>query len=400
MKRLKSHLEMAELISSALKGELSLDDSERLQHWIDESEENKILWKKLTNADYLQGQIKDWDKYDVDHHWKRLQKEVFPQESRWRLISRESAKYAAILLAFLCIASVTVWFFLDRENKGTIQNIVASEDVHIIPKGKVAQLILGNGRVVNLNDSLSQTITEGDGSKVKNQGGVLKYDVANRGGNKREVLYNTLHIPRGGEYKVTLSDGTNVWLNAASSLRYPTQFGGDERKVYLSGEAYFEVAKDEAHPFIVEAGGTDIKVLGTRFNVSAYSDDTREKIALAEGSVKIEQVQGTKSATLVPGYGATIEGDAIHVAKVNVQAALGWKNGMFIFDGESLGSIMKKMSRWYDVDVKYDSGVDTLFHFTGRIKRYENITELLHLIELTGKVKFTVRAHDVEVVPL
>ena len=202
---------------------------------------------------------------------------------------------------------------------------------------------------------------------------------------------------------VELSDGTKVWLNAASSLRYPTQFNGKERKVYLTGEAYFEVAKDAAHPFMVKADRMDVTVLGTKFNVSSYPDDPIQRTALAEGSVLINDAgqlaENGDGVMLKPGYEAAIRknGRRIHVNKVNMEAALAWKNGMFIFDGESLGSMMRKLSRWYNVEVKYDDGVDTLFHFTGRIRRYEDITGILRLIELTGKVGFTLKDHELHV---
>ncbi len=274
--------------------------------------------------------------------------------------------------------------------------------MHILPQGKVAQLILANGKKINLVDNHQEAITEKDGTKVRNDSSVLSY-ASGPGDLQVEKLYNTLVIPPGGEYRIVLSDGTKVWLNAASSLRYPTQFNGKERKVYLSGEAYFEVAKDAAHPFMVNADKMDITVLGTKFNVSSYPDDPIQKTALAEGSVLINDVgQSAKKrdgVILKPGYEAVITKNdrAIQVNKVNVEAALAWKNGMFIFDSESLGSLMRKLSRWYNIEVKYDDGVDTLFHFTGRIQRYEEISGILHLIELTGKVGFTFKDNELHV---
>jgi ferric-dicitrate binding protein FerR (iron transport regulator) len=192
-------------------------------------------------------------------------------------------------------------------------------------------------------------------------------------------------------------------LNAASSLRYPTRFTGKVRKVFLSGEAYFEVAEDERHPFVVDAGNTNVTVLGTKFNISSYTNDPGQKITLAEGSVLVNEKRNDKNKGVVlkPGFEAVIRNNEnnVRVNKANVEAALAWKNGMFIFDSESLGSLMRKLSRWYNVDVKYDDGVDTLFHFTGRIRRYEDIAGILHLIELTGKVKFSLRQHEIEISP-
>ena len=160
------------------------------------------------------------------------------------------------------------------------------------------------------------------------------------------------------------------------------------------------MAKDAKRPFWVEAGKANVRVLGTKFNVNAYNDDDRERISLAEGSVLVEHINKSgSSALLEPGYGAEIEQNKnnILVYKVNLESVLSWKNAMFIFDDESLGSIMKKLSRWYNVDVKYEDGVDARFHFTGRIQRYQDISNILHLIEMTNKVKFEVKGRAVKV---
>jgi hypothetical protein len=343
----------------------------------------------------MEEQVQYWkDNGNKEKEWKRLSGRI----SGKRPVVRRMLRYAAVLLPFLLVCGAGWYFFSNREQKSKDAPVLA--DVHILPQGKVAQLILANGKKINLTDSLREAITEKDGTKVQNRSSALSYV---SGDSHAKTLYNTLVTPRGGEYLVELSDGTKAWLNAASSLRYPTQFNGRERKVYLTGEAYFEVAKDAAHPFMVKADRMDITVLGTKFNVSSYPDDPIQKTALAEGSVLINDAgqlaENSNGVLLKPGYEAAIRknGRQIHVNKVNIEAALAWKNGMFIFDGESLGSMMRKLSRWYNVEVKYDDGVDTLFHFTGRIQRYENITGILRLIELTGKVGFTLKDHELHV---
>lgn len=390
----EQYFEIAGLIGKFLRDEVSPEEAARLEAWIAEDEEHKKLWERLTDPLYMEEGVQYWqDNRNKEINWKRLSGRI----SGKRPVVRRMLRYAAVLLPFLLVCGAGWYFFRYQEQKSKDVPVLAS---HILPQGKVAQLILANGKKINLTDSLPEAITEKDGTKVHNRLSTLSYV---SGDGHAKTLYNTLVTPRGGEYMVELSDGTKVWLNAASSLRYPTQFNGKERKVYLTGEAYFEVAKDAAHPFMVKADRMDVTVLGTKFNVSSYPDDPIQRTALAEGSVLINDAgqlaENGDGVMLKPGYEAAIRknGRRIHVNKVNIEAALAWKNGMFIFDGESLGSMMRKLSRWYNVEVKYDDGVDTLFHFTGRIRRYEDITGILRLIELTGKVGFTLKDHELHV---
>jgi ferric-dicitrate binding protein FerR (iron transport regulator) len=405
MKESKEYVEVAELIGKFLKEELTAAESERLKTWIEEDDKHLDLWQRLTDPVYLEDHVRFWeDKEDKDLYWKQLADEIFHKRPQKRIIFRKVLRYAAVVLPFILFLGAGFYFFNHRRGKSNEEQSQILAGIHVMPRGKVAQLVLANGKVFNLSDSVQEAITEKDGTKVRNQASALSYATGSK--NRRAAtLYNMLVTPRGGEYQVKLSDGTKVWLNAASSLRYPTQFNGEERKVFLSGEAYFEVAKDAAHPFIVNAGNTDIRVLGTKFNVSSYPDDPRQKTTLAEGSVRVSKTgqlaTGHKGVLLKPGYEAVINknGNNIQIEKADVEAALGWKNGMFIFDSESLGSLLRKLSRWYNVDVAYAEGVDTLFHFTGRIERYENIAGILHLIELTGKVQFTLTDHELYVRP-
>ncbi|WP_198674122.1 FecR family protein [Chitinophaga alhagiae] len=396
MEQNEKYLDIAALIGKSLQGELTPEEAAALQAWVEESSENKALWERLTDPAYLQERVQYWE-HDRDRsvHWRQLSEKISGKRPAGRVVAvRKALRYAAMLLPLLLLGGAALYFFWLRAPQG--EETLASTELQIFPQGKVAQLILANGEKVNLNDSLQKAITEKDGTKVRNSASALSY-VSGPAGAHVATLYNTLVTPRGGEYRIELSDGTKVWLNAASSLRYPTQFNGKERKVYLSGEAYFEVAKDAKQPFIVNTDRMDITVLGTKFNLSAYPDDPVHKTTLAEGSVRVNS--GGGGVMLKPGYEAVIgkNNPAIQVSKVNVEAALAWKNGMFVFDSESLGSLMRKLSRWYNVEVKYDNGVDTLFHFTGRIRRYEDIKGILSLIELTGKVHFTFKDHELHV---
>lgn len=405
MKQAKRSFATARLIGKFLRHELSSEESESLRRWKEESEENRLLWERVTNPVYLEEHLQYWeDKEDKSYHWEQLTEKIAEKQALKVNFRRKALRYAAILVPVIFICGAGAYFFRHTKKfkKADGQGTLAG--VHIMPKGKVARLVMADGKTISLNGNLRETFTESDGTALRNQDNTLKYFPA-PGNTYNEILYNTLETPRGGEYEVKLSDGTKVWLNAASSLRYPARFIGKERRVYLSGEAYFEVTPDARHPFMVNAGKAVITVLGTRFNVSAYPGNPRLKTTLAEGLIKISDVNenpvGGSGIVINPGYEAIVKEneDNIRINKANVEAELGWKNGMFIFDQETLGSLMRKLSRWYDVDIKYHAGVDTLAHFTGRIQRYENITGILHLMELTGKVQFGVKGKEVEIMP-
>jgi len=312
-----------------------------------------------------------------------------------------SIKWLALTACVLLVIT-TLYLFLGRKNDerprvySTNQSFV---DQPVKPGGNKAYLTLSDGSVVHLDSMAKGTFTnQGNTMIVKKDDGQLEYIFSKT--KEHTSVYNTLNVPRGGEYQLILSDGTKVWLNASSSLKYPTQFEEKERKVVLSGEGYFEVKRDEQHPFIVEAGEANIQVLGTKFNASAYANDTQNEVNLVEGTVRVEQRENkSRNVVLKPGYEAVLKGreSGIVVKKANLEVALAWKNGMFIFEEESLGNIMKKLSRWYNVDFEYENGVDTLYHFTGRIQKYERFSEILHLLELTKKVKFEANGGVVKV---
>lgn len=403
MKQPDNNFEIAELVTKFLEGQLLNEESEELNNWIAESEDNRRIWQRMIDPVYLEKKLQYWNDKDSDIHWQALRNDLDKRRPTWKTVSLKALKYAAILIPILLFSGIG-WFLLGKKdkNKGAEQT-TDLVGIRILPKGKIAKLVMGNGKIVQLTDSLKGAITEKDGTKVRNQGSTLHYLADNK--DKEDIaIFNTLITPRGGEYQIILADGTKVWLNAASSLRFPTQFKAKERKVYLSGEAYFEVAKDEQHPFIVNARKMDITVLGTEFNVSSYPDDSKQTTTLAEGSVRINYKNaniGNKEGVLLqPGYEAVINAysDKIQVGKANIKAALAWKDGLFIFNSEPLGQIMRTLSRWYNVKVNYEKGMDTMLHFTGRIRKYKNITGILEKLEMTEKIQFNVEGREVKVI--
>jgi ferric-dicitrate binding protein FerR (iron transport regulator) len=205
--------------------------------------------------------------------------------------------------------------------------------------------------------------------------------------NSSADVINTITTPRGGQYQVILSDGTKVWLNSATSLRFPVAFTGNSRNVELNGEAYFEVTKNAEKPFTVQANGTTTQVLGTHFNVNAYNDNAEVTTTLLEGSVRLQK--GRTNAMLVPGEQGTILNNGISIAikTADIEEVMAWKKGYFIFHDENIINIMKQVSRWYDVDVEYENGVKDK-EFGGTVSRYKDITELLNNMELTQAIHY------------
>ncbi|MDN5288108.1 MAG: FecR family protein [Mucilaginibacter sp.] len=258
----------------------------------------------------------------------------------------------------------------------------------IEPGGTKAVLTLANGVNVILDSAKNGLITtQGNTKVVKLTNGGLAY--RSTGTDSAVVTNNTMTTPRGGRYDLTLSDGTRVFLNAASSITYPTSFSGKSRKVSITGEAYFEVAKNAEMPFIVLANGTETQVLGTHFDIMAYQDEPFIKATLLEGSIKFRTSHS--EVLLNPGQQAEVPefSDRISVQDANIEAALSWKNGYFIFQDEKLHSIMRKVARWYDVEVIYDASLKDL-SYGGSVSQYKNISDLLNVLQSTGTVHFKV----------
>ena len=210
-----------------------------------------------------------------------------------------------------------------------------------------------------------------------------------------KIQYNILQIPRGGEYSVTLQDGTVVNLNSASELRYPVQFAGTERKVFLTGEAYFQVTKDTAHPFRVESEAQVVEVLGTQFNVYAYGHEEQTYTTLVEGKVAVTASASGQHVQLMPGQQASLgrQGGEIVVGEVNIQQVVDWKNGMFVFDDLSLEAILRKVARWYDVEVFYRNQQAKAIVFKGNLPRYGELPELLKVLENSSEVHFSLKGN-------
>ncbi|PST82886.1 anti-sigma factor [Pedobacter yulinensis] len=265
----------------------------------------------------------------------------------------------------------------------------------ILPGGNHAVLTLANGKKMILDSVSSGVVLEQGGLRIsKSKDGLLTYSVQSQAGPAASSpAYNTISTPRGGQYRVNLPDGTQVWLNAASSLRFPVSFAKSERRVDLSGEAYFEVSKDASRPFLVATSRQQVRVLGTHFNVTAYEEESRELTTLLEGRVRVER--GQDQWLMKPGQQLSNQPGNVTVRSLpDAEQAIAWKNGIFSFDQESLYDIMNKIARWYNVSVEYRGDFRDR-HYGGNISRFSDVSEVLQTMQLTGTVKFKIEGRRI-----
>ena len=320
------------------------------------------------------------------------------EEPQTKILKFYQQAWFRIAAAILVFAAAGIWGVKLRNTQTKPDEVVISHQlVKIVPGSQQATLTMSNGKVIVLNNAANGVLANVGGSKIVKQGeGRIVYDSKEGGPANNQIAYNTLTTPRGGEYQVVLPDGTKVWLNAASSITYPVRFTGNDRRVKLTGEAYFEVAKNKEKPFYVAMSDAQVRVLGTHFNISAYNDDDAITTTLLEGSV---QVTKNNSAVLIkPGQQAvaTHSSNEISVSDANIEDAMAWKNGLFIFNDDNITGIMKKVSRWYDVDVYYEGELNDQ-KFGGSYHRSKGINELLQYLEMIGKIHFKIQGRRITV---
>ncbi|MBC8988022.1 FecR family protein [Pedobacter sp. N36a] len=300
--------------------------------------------------------------------------------------------------AILMVAGLFYCFF--RSEHPTVNTIAHLQDVS--PGANKAVLTLANGKKISITDAKDGELARQSGISIKKTAdGQLVYSVYDASPAGKNPIYNTIETPRGGQYQVILPDGTKVWLNAASSLKYPTTFSGlANRKVELSGEAYLEVAKNRAFPFIVKTLQQEVEVLGTHFNVNSYSDEEAIKTTLLEGAVLVhlnKDQSGQKDIRLAPGQQSAIyKAGSATVAVVDVNDAIAWKKGYFEFTNENVYQIMRKVARWYDVEVIYQGEIP-LSTMEGTMSRFQNVSKILDIMQSTGLLKFKIEGRKIYV---
>jgi len=305
----------------------------------------------------------------------------------------------AVAAAITCILFGAYLFRASFTNTDTDNTALVATD--IAPGKNGATLTLANGQKIFINDALAGNIANQSGVKIsKSKDGQIIYEVSDQGTGKIE--YNTLTTTRGEQTQVRLPDGSVVFLNAASSLRYPTSFAkAAKRSVGLRGEGYFEISKNKAQPFVVTAAGQQVEVLGTHFNINAYADEKAVRTTLLEGSVKVVPVSaegsgafGSQGKVLKPGQQSVFTEQGIQLNEVNLDQVMAWQKGYFRFYDEQIASVMRKVSRWYNVEVEY-AGQQPEVGFNARIDKYSNIRDVLGILEKSGAVHFKIEGRKV-----
>lgn len=298
-------------------------------------------------------------------------------------VKRRTSLWRAAVAAVVIMLAGVAAYFVAGHRLTNHHPALAHQDV--LPGGNKATLLLADGRYVPL-DSTDKGMLARQGNATVSQtgGGQLAYDGA--GASDKDIVYNSVFTPRGGQFRIVLPDGTKVWLNAASSLRFPTTFPANERRVEVSGEAYFEVARRESCPFKVTARGAEVTVLGTHFNVNAYMDEATVNTTLLEGSVLVTHQDHT--VTLKPGQQAQVKDDIRILEQIDTDALMAWKSGRFSCNDIPLENIMRQISRWYDVQVVFKDNITDTYSI--EISRDVPLSKLLRFLELSGGVHFEV----------
>ena len=318
------------------------------------------------------------------------------KEKKLKLVHMWTLRIAAA--CFVAFLALTIFLSLKNTAKRPVAYTPINEKEYkndIQPGGNKALLTLADGSTIVLEDSKNGLLTHQGNTKITKQNGKLDY--ASSGPTVSKIMFNTVSTPKGGQYEVELPDGSKVWLNASSSLRFPTSFAGKERRVEITGESYFEVVENKAMPFIVKVNGAEIQVLGTRFNVMAYNDESTLTTTLLEGSVKF--VNGNNTAMLKPGQQLqlTQKGKLNVENEVDLQKVEAWKNGFFDFNGSDFETIARQLSRWYSVEVVYNNKIDDLFY--AEIPRKTKLSDVLKALELTGKIHLQIEGTRIIVLP-
>lgn len=377
MKDLNSGFKIADLIVKRLDNRLTEEEFQYLEEWKQANEENAILFHKLSmdpERQYLERELK-LEQSNKRANWDKIQAKI--KNDKVRKLKVNFLRAVAVLI--LAIGS-TLFFTNLLDNN--LSNVIG-------PGTQQAILITCDGERYHLDEEV--TIKDGD-VFISNKTQELIYQKKTNI-TKSQLTYNTIIIPRGGEYKLTLMDGTRIWLNSNSKLRFPSEFGSGIRKVELKGEAFFEVAKDSVHPFVVNANKAQVKVLGTSFNVNAYSDLNEIVTTLVEGRVEVSDTLFGNKVKLLPNEQYRFNKLTGKTLKqiVDTEIYTAWKDGRFVFENESLEDIMTRLSRWYNVDVSFLNESVKKLRFSGDLTRYDNIDQILELIEVTQKVKFTIK---------
>jgi transmembrane sensor len=378
------------LVAGFIRQSLTEAEHLELDDWVTTSMENQRLFEKMIDQKNIDAGLKQLQSIDTEAALQRFKNRISVRRPGQKAAVRSLWIYAA---AAMVIAMVMIGFLMLGDKKKNVikQDSIAINATDIAPGSNHAILLIADGSIIQL-DSIKTGLLPVHGNETITKRGSGELSYAQTPSLVSHVnQYNTLTVPAGGQYKLVLPDGTRVWLNAASSLKYPVVFGGPKRLVELTGEGYFEVAKDATHPFEVMAAGSLIQVLGTHFSVNAYTDEPQIRIVLAEGSVKLN-----KTTVLKPGEQGSVDRDgAVKITTADVESNLAWTKGQFNFRETPLPEILRQIARWYGASI--DDRAQINDHFNAQISRDVPVSKLLHYLEGTGSVHFKIEDKKITV---
>lgn len=377
---------IAGLLARQRVGQLSEKELRELEEWREASSENKLLYDRWQDGEFLEASFKSYQRIGRRKALLDMEKRV--QLQRKKKLRLRVLRWGSVAAVFVVVAFSSLYLF-DREVWEP-----AEEQVSITLMTSQRPVLRLDDGTTMLVDNLKGDFEEA-GVLVKKAGeSTLSYSVENLPP-FTQLAYNTIEVPKGAEFDLILSDGTHVWLNADSKLKYPVTFENDKREVELEGEGYFKVTKDEKKPFRVVVKKQIVEVLGTEFNVDAYPEEKNTYTTLVSGKVKVDT--DGQTVILDPGMQSVVNDEKMYIRKVNVAEVVSWRNGMFVLEDHTLEEIMSKLARWYDFTVFYQNTSLRGATFKGKIPRYASFESILNILEKTGEVKFSVKNKSVTV---
>ncbi len=402
--RMTNQPEILALIAKHLDYPDDLECKAQVDQFRNQSQENEAFYVSVEKVWRLSGKASLLanvnSKHIADRFEKRLTSRKQNLPAKQAKLSRATVllRWAAAAVVLLALGSV-IYLYSGGKSLFHKQRTYASDAA---PGSNKAILVLANGQKISLSDIHNGDVAKEAGLSItKTADGQLVYNILDDKsvGATKEDTFNTIETPKGGVWQIKLPDGSSVWLNAASSLTYPLSFAkGKKRMVELKGEAYFEVSKDKDHPFVVKTAKQEVEVLGTSFNINSYADESDVKTTLLEGSVRVmPYLAGQQPDVLKPGEQAILNEKGMNIKEVDAEEAIDWKNGYFMFNNERQENIMRKIARWYNVQVEYaDASAKDVMYY-GSISRFENVSKVLRKFEQTGEVRFEINKNKITV---
>ncbi|WP_297094495.1 FecR family protein [uncultured Draconibacterium sp.] len=379
---------IAEIILAEKERPLTEKEQQQLEEWFRQDSRNYLLYEKLKYGENLSQSLKDLGSYNTEKAFIGFQNKINQTKTR-------KLNHILVRVAAAAVLLFGVYYFAHQQFVAIDEEPL--QQLAINPGTSKAILKLADGTVVNLENKRTE-FTESDGTTISSDTNKVVYQPNKKRVKQRQLKYNTIEIPRGGEYQLTLSDGTNVWLNSETTIKYPVVFAENKREVFIEGEAFFDVAHNEEVPFIVTTADMTVQVLGTAFNIRGYRNEETATTTLVRGKVNVTSTTTDQTFLLKPSQQFITEEGNSAVRQVDVNQYIAWKEGRILFEDNTLKEIFTDVARWYNIDVEFANPALEELRFSVDVKRYDEINEITKIIELTKKVKFELTDETITIV--